>query len=108
MWHCCLYRHQRRLAGAYQGARPCNTNQRRQNTVGAHTSLRQDFIFQITGETMIKVGDLVRAIDGRVWWVGRGPWLVIQIDSCGWSCQAIQGSRKEWFDINHLEVVTHD
>ena len=50
---------------------------------------------------MIQVGDLVRALDG-------GVWLVIQIDSWSYSCQVIQGSRKKWFDINHMEVVTHD
>ena len=58
---------------------------------------------------MIQVGDLVRALDfaPRSRHYG-GVWLVIQIDSGSWSCQAIQGSRKEWFDINHMEVVTHD
>ena len=50
---------------------------------------------------MIEVGDLVRARHCG------GVWLVIQIDSWAWSCQAIQGSRKEWFDIDHMEMVTH-
>jgi len=61
------------------------------------------------GESMIEVGDLVRIrpypadLPETV-----GVWLVIQVDSWAWSCQAIQGSKKEWFDINHVEVVTHD
>ena len=58
--------------------------------------------------SMMQVGDLVRALDlGEVRHYG-GVWLVIQIDSWAWSCQAIQGNKKEWFDINTMEVVTHD
>jgi len=68
---------------------------------------------------MIEVGDLVRQIDFDHHWEQleslahrslrrRGVWLVIQVDSWVWSCQAIQGSKKEWFDINHVEVLTHD
>ena len=63
---------------------------------------------------MIQVGDLVRQFDfDRRWeWAHRQPrrgvWLVIRVDSLSWSCQAIQGNKKEWFDINTMEVVTHD
>jgi|14BtaG_2_1085337.scaffolds.fasta_scaffold95354_1 hypothetical protein len=53
---------------------------------------------------MIQIGDLVRIHPAEA----IGVWLVIQIDTWAWSCQAIQGSKKEWFDINHVEVVTHD
>ena len=65
--------------------------------------------YGLIGESMIEVGDLVRIrpypadLPETV-----GVWLVIQVDSWAWSCQAIQGSKKEWFDINHVEVVTHD
>lgn len=59
----------------------------------------------------IQAGDLVRQIDfDRRYYrqPRRGVWLVIQIDSLSWSCQAIQGNKKEWFNINTMEVVTHD
>jgi hypothetical protein len=53
---------------------------------------------------MIQVGDLVRIHPDEA----TGVWLVIQVDSWSWSCQAIQGNKNEWFDIDHVEVVTHD
>ena len=64
--------------------------------------------YGLIGETMIEVGDLVRAIDRRPPADRRqygGVWLVIRVDSWAWVCQAIQGSKNEWFDINHVEVV---
>lgn len=63
---------------------------------------------------MIKVGDLVRFTRDLGNWHSRNPhpvrgaWLVIQIDSWSWVCQAIQGNKNEWFDIGQVEVVTHD
>jgi hypothetical protein len=60
--------------------------------------------YGLIGETMIEVGDLVRIHPDEA----AGVWLVIQIDSWSWVCQAIQGNKNEWFDIGQVEVVTHD
>ena len=61
-------------------------------------------LVRIIGESMIQIGDLVRIRPDET----TGVWLVVQIDSWSWVCQVIQGNKKEWFDINHVEVVTHD
>jgi hypothetical protein len=62
---------------------------------------------------MIEVGDLVRvypmnrrAYDSEA--NLAGVWLVIRVDELTFSCHAIQGNKKEWFDLRHVWAVQYD